>query len=331
MLLKFFKGTGPGVISIVVIILGALWISAFIDPRAYPLSLYETTPMPLYGLLLDLFGDHHLAGVIFSFVLLSVLLFLLVNFNTTVFFISERTFLPAIFFLLITSVFPGLQVLNPVLPAAIFLMFAVIRIMDSYRKPGIAYNFFDTGILISAGSLFYAPMIWFGILAIIGIALLRTGNPREILLALTGLAAPYIIVTGIFYVIGYNPGVLLSDIAENLTGITPGYIFPRLTIAVLIYSGLIILTSIVFLIRLMNSKKIKSRKTFYLLLWTFFISLGLYFLLRSVSVEMIWITAIPASYFLTHYFVFIKRKILPEIIFSVFFVLVLLLQALEIF
>lgn len=331
MLLKFFKGTGPGVILVIVITLGVLWISAFFDPQPYPLSLYEVKPMPLYSLLLDLFGDHHLAGVILSFIMLSFLLFLLVNFNTMVFFISERTFLPAIFFLLLTSVFPELQVMNPVIPAALFLMFAVMRIMDSYRKQGTAFNFFDAGILISIGSLFYANMIWFGILVIIGIALLRTGNLKEILLVLTGLAAPYVLITGIYYVLGYDLKILLSGITENIAGVSPGYIFPRLTIVVLIYSGLVILASIAFLTRLMNSKKIKSRKTFYLLLWTFFISLGLYLLLRSVSVEMIWISAIPASYFLTHYFVFIRRKILPEIIFSVLFVLVLLLQVLQIF
>jgi hypothetical protein len=331
MLLKLFKGTGPGVIFLIVIMLGALWTGAFLDPQPQGLSLYEIKPMPLYGILKDLFGAHQVAGTVFSFLLLACLLFLLVNFNTTVFFINERTFLPAILYLLITSVFPELQVLNPVLPATLFLMLAVIRIMDSYRKPGTAFNFFDAGILISIGSLFYASMIWFGILAIIGIALLRTGNLKEIILSLIGLATPYILVTGIYYVAGFDLKVFLDDIIYNLTGVSPDFIFPKLTIVVLIWSGLIILISVGFLIMMMNSKKIKSRKTFYLLLWVFFISGGLFFLLRSVSAEMIWISAIPASYFLTHYFVFAKKKILTELIISVFFLLVILLQVFRFF
>ncbi len=81
----------------------------------------------------------------------------------------------------------------------------------------------------------------------------------------------------------------------------------------------------------MNSKKIKARKTFSVLLWGFFISLIMYFALPSVSVEMIWITAIPASYILAHYFVFAKKKILPEIIFSGFFLIILLVQVFYIF
>jgi hypothetical protein len=331
MVLKLLKGTGPGVIFLIIILLGLLWASAFIDPKFTGQAIYETNPMPLYGVLKFLLGAAPLPGLIFSFVVLSVILFLIVSFNTTVFFISERTFLPAVIYLLFSAFFPQYQVLTPVLPAALLLMIALMRIMDAYRKPGVAFNFFDASLLISIGSLFYANLIWFGLLVIIGIALLRTGNIREIFLSLLGLAAPYILTTGLYYVLGRDLGVLYSDIMNNLFGDNPGYSFSRLTIIILIYSGLLILLSIIFLIGQINSKKIKSRKTFYLLLWGFFISIALYFILPSVSVEIVWIMGIPASYFLAHYFVFVRKKIVTELLLSVYLILVLLLQALFIF
>ncbi len=331
MLLKLLRGTGPGIILLIVVMLGLLWISAILNPHPQVLSLYETKPMPLYGLLKDLFGDNKITGILFSVILLSFLLFLIVNFNTTVFFINERTFLPAILYLLITSVFHELQILNPVLPATLFLMLAVYRIMDSYRKPGLTSNFFDAGLLISTGSLFYANMLWFGIFPIMGIVLLRTVNLKEILFSLIGLATPYMLIAGIYYLLGYDPGLLLSDTINNLTGASADFNYSRVTIVFLIYSGLIVLISLGFLMMMMGSKKIKSRKAFYLLLSVFIISFGLFLVLRSVSVEMIWILAIPASYILTHYFIFAKKKIIPELIFSVFFLFVLLLQVLNIF
>jgi hypothetical protein len=329
--LKLFKGTGPGVIFFIVISLGMLWISAFLNPHLPVSAIYETKPMPLYGIFKLLIGSKSLLGVIFSFLIFSFMLFLVTSFNTSVFFINERTFLPAFIYLLFTSLFPQYQVLNPVLPAALLLMLAVTRIMDSYRKPGIAFNFFDAAILISIASLFYANMIWFGLLVIIGIALLRTGNIGEIALSLLGLATPYILTIGLYYVLGKDLDLLFSDINDNLFGETTGYTFQRLTIIVLIYSGLIILISIGFLSTQMNSKKIKSRKTFYLLLWWFLISLAIYFVLPSISVEMIWIISIPASYFLAHYFIFVKKKLLPEIIFTGFFLLILLIHIFYIF
>ncbi len=326
MLLRLFKGTGPGVIFMIAVSFVALWISAFLDPQMPGQAIYETSPMPLYGVIRLLIGNHPLAGVIFSFLIVSVMVFLLTYFNTSVFFINERTFLPAFIYILFSSIFPEYQLLNPVLPAALFLMLAVMRIMETYREPGTAFSFFDAGILISIGSLFYINVIWFDLLVIIGIALLRTGNIKEITISVLGLITPYFLVIGFYYVLGKDIGAFLSDITSNLFGETPGYYFSRLIIIVLIFSGLIFLISIVFLLMQMNSKKIKSRKTFFLLLWALFLSLASYFSLPSVSVEIIWITGIPASYIIANYFVFVRKKILPEIIFSGFFLLIILLQ-----
>ena len=97
-------------------------------------------------------------------------------------------------------------------------MLAIMRIMDGYRIQGIAYNFFDAGILISTGSLFYANLIWFGLLVIIGIALLRTGNIKEIAISVLGLVTPYILTFGIYYVLGKDLKNYLSLIEYNLFG-----------------------------------------------------------------------------------------------------------------
>ena len=258
--------------------------------------------------------------------MVSLMAFLMVNFNTTVFFINERTFLPALFYVLFGGFFPDQQLLNPVIPASIFLMLAIIRIMDGYHKTGTAYNYFDAGILISTGSLFYANLIWFGLLVIIGIALLRTGNLKEIVISVFGLLTPYLITFGLYYVIGKDMWALLKLLENNLFTRSIYYPFPRLTIVALIFSGALIFVSIIQLIRHMNTKKIKSRKTFSLMIWTFLISIVVYVSLPSVSIEIIWLISIPVSYFLTHYFVIVKKKLVPEILFSLLFVFILLIQ-----
>jgi len=331
MLLKLFKGISPGVIFLIALTLGALWISAFLNPQMPAPAVYETSPMPLYGIIKQITGNNLLGGVIFSFLAVTILIFLLVSFNTSVFFINERTFLPALFYILFSALFPQQQIMNPVIPASIFLMITLMRIMKAYRKQGTAFNFFDAGILISIGSLFYINILWFGLLLIIGIALLRTGNIKEIAISILGLLTPYILTIGLYYVLGKDIGAFLADINYNLFGKTSGYSFSKLTIIVVILTGIILLISTSFLLMRMSSKKIKSRKTFYLLLWALFISLLLYTLLPSVSIDMIWITSIPASYILAHYFVFVRGKIIPEIMFSGMFVLIILLQAFYIF
>jgi hypothetical protein len=326
MLLRIFKGTGPGVILLIVIILITIWISAVLNQRLHPRFIYETDPMPLYGLIKALISNSHTLGVVISFLMVSLMAFLVVNFNTNVFFIHERTFLPALFYVLFGGFFPDHQILNPVLPGSIFLMLAMMRIMDGYHKNGVAYNYFDAGLLISTGSLFYANMIWFGLLVIIGIVLMRTVSLKEILISVFGLLTPYLITFGIYYVTGKDIGALWKVFGENLFVKATYYPFQTLTFVALIFTGALIFISLVYLVNHMNSKKIISRKTFSMMMWMFIISLIVYFAMPSVSVEIVWLASIPVSYFLTHYFVFVKKRFVPEILFSLIFVFILLIQ-----
>jgi hypothetical protein len=330
-MLKIFKGTGPGVILLIAASFLLFWIGAFTDPRIASSAIFNSRPMPLYGILKDLLGSSYFAGSFFSSAVLILILFLLVYFNTSVFFINERTFLPAVIYIFFSAIFPEYQSLNPVLPAAVFLILAVMRIMDSYRKQGLAYNFFDAGILLGIGSLFYAGLLWFGVIAIAGIVIIRTGNIREIAVTLAGLAAPYLITAGIYYLLDKDLSLLFSDLGKNLFGKAPDFEFTRLTVVILIFTGLILTVSVVYLVSGMNTKKIRAGMTFSILLWAFFLSLVIYFVFPAISVEIVYLTAVPACYILAHYLIFVRKRLVPEIIFSLFFLLVLLVQAFHLF
>jgi hypothetical protein len=135
----------------------------------------------------------------------------------------------------------------------------------------------------------------------------------------------------LFYVTENDLAKFFFDIKSNLFINAPEFSFNRLMIVALVYLGLLLIISLGFLFSKINSKKIKSRKTFSLLLWGLVISLALYFILPSVSVEIIWIAGIPASYFLVHYFIFSRKKLVPEIIFIGFFLMIILVQVIYIF
>jgi hypothetical protein len=325
MLLRKFRQTGPDVILLIFMVQLIIWIGAFLNPDAPSVQDYQR-PMPLFGILLAITGSGKIFGVIIAFLLVILVSFLLVNFNTSVFFISERTFLPALFYILITGLFPDQHVLNPALPAATFLVLGVRRIMDSYKLHGTAFPLFDAGIMIGIGSLFYADLIWFGLLLVVGIAILRTIGIREFVISVLGMATPLFILYGFMYVAGKDMNSLFSDAGYNLFSRNADYKMTGLMVAVSIIAGIIVLISVMHLVSVINNKKIKSRKTFILLFWTFFISAALYFILKPVSIEIIWLTAIPVTYFLSHYFVFTRRKVLPEIMIVVLFILVAAVQ-----
>ncbi len=328
MLLKIFRGTGPGVMILIFLTTILVWLHALIHPVLPDSMFYNADPMPLYAFMRNLAMKSALGGTLFSFVIVLLLTFLLVSFNTTFFFINERTFLPSVIFVLFTGLFPACQVFNPVLPALLLLLFAIRRIMYAYRKNGTAFNFFDASFLIGLGSLIYANLIWYGLLAFIGIALLRSVSPKELLLSLLGLCTPLAIIAGVYYITGNDMMVLLRTAYFNLFGEAGNYSWSRVTISALAIVAIVALVSMAYLLSVLNGKKIRSRKTFSLLIWVFIISLAVYFAVPSVSVEIIFIPAVPLSYIMTHYFIFSKRKIVPEIFLTSLFLVIALVQIL---
>jgi hypothetical protein len=326
MLLRLFKGNNPGSIVLITVIAISVWIGAFLHPSANIAARFDPVPMPLYGLFVKIIGLNVLARAITAFVICAGLIFLVMHFNTTNFFINERTYLPVLIYSLAIGFIPEYQTLNPALPAAVFLMLAIMRIIDSYRKPGLANNFFDAAILISIGSLFYANLIWFGLLIIIGILLIRTVNISEIAIALIGFTTPYFILFGVYYVLGMDLKGLTTLISENLFNRMEGYHFTRLTIAAGIICGIEILISLGYLLSRLSNKKVKSRQIFSMLIWTFLVTIAVIFVLPTASVEITCIAAIPVSYFMTHYFVFVKKKILPDILLVVLLLSVFMVQ-----
>ncbi len=327
MLLKIYRGIGPGTILVLLLTAMAVWMQPLLAPVA-PSSLYDTDPMPLYGILLRFMEGKDALGIILIFILVLTLAIYLVTFNTRLFFINERTFLPASICILLSGFMPGEQVLNPVVPAALLLMIAIDRILSSYRKPGTAFNFFDASLLLSIGSLFYFNIIWFYLIVLSGMALIRTFNFREIIVSVFGLVAPYIVLYSYYYISGADINMLNELIIKNVITETLGYYWSPQLIVLSLLNGAIILVALFHLLRSFNTKKIKSRKTFSLLIWILMVTILIYFFVPAVSNEIIYVFMIPASYIISHFLVFLRNKKTANLIFAVLLLSVILIKVL---
>ena len=328
MLLRLLKGTGPGVLILILMSLVAVWISPLTGPPATTDAMPGEKPMILYSLLTGLTGEGTTGGILLSVVLTGLMAYLLVYFNTLEFFISERTYLPAFVYILLTGLFPMNQQMNPALPASVFLLLAIMRIVNTYRVQGTAFSFFDAGFLISVGSLFYANLIWSGLLLFAGIILIRNLSLRELVISVAGLLTPFLLCAGILYVAGEDVTSLTEGLRFNILEMT---VSPRLmpvTIAGLLVMGLYLFIGIAYLLTVIGNKKIKTRKAFSVFLWSLAISVVSSLFLSSVSMEIIWTGLIPAAYLITHFFVFSRKKLIREILFIILVVSVIAAQIL---
>lgn len=330
MIIRFYRGIGPGTILLTIITAVLVWLQKFIEPVSLG-SLYDPNMMPLHSYAYVLIAENSFVGTLMSFVIMLIIAFYLANFNTRLFFITERTLLPAAIYVLASGFLVSTQVFNPIFPASLCLLIAVDRVMASYRKTGIAYNYFDASLILSLGSLFYFNIVWFYPVILIGILLIRTFSFREMILSLFGLLTPYLVVYAIYYISGSDIAVFTELILNNIILHADQYYWSPLLLTALATGTLLLILSLAHLAGIFATKKIKTRKTFSLLIWILIISIIVYFTVPSASVELISVLLIPYAYILSHFIVFTKNKKIANIVFAIVFLVIAVIQVFEIY
>jgi hypothetical protein len=313
-MIRFFRGSGIGPVIVFALITLGLWIEYFIEPPQIA-RLTSIEPMPLWGVLTEVLSATPLLAEMVSLILVLIVAVIMVRFNTSIFFIPRRTIFPALMYILLFAVFPGEMVLNPALPAAILIMAGIWRIIKAYRAGGMAFNFFDAALLISAGGMFYAGSLWFIILVLIGALILRSPNMRELTVAVAGAILPWLVLYAVWYLTGRSINDLTEIIRHNLFDETLHIYLSRTMIVLLVVTGIIFISALFSVVREMNTMKIRSRKTFELLFWMIIVCVICYIFVPAVSAEMNAIAAIPAAFIMSGYFTFTRRTATVEILF----------------
>lgn len=312
MLLKLFKGIHPSVIGLIFVSAVGIWMNTMLNPVDSNF-LFNSNPMPLYGILIRYISPESLAGTFLSMIIWIIQGFLLVRLNTKFFFINERTYLPAIIFILSSFFIEDLQMLNPVIFSSIFLLLAVEKMLDTYQTNKIYSKFFDAGLLLGVGMMFYINIGLFLIVIWIGMLIFRIVNWRELLLPVLGLCTPGLITVVIYYLLYGDLNLLYELIKLNISSFN--YYIDQYQLYFLGYLALLFVFASSQIIRDFTRKKVRSRKIFKMFWWVFIINIAFFFVVPWASYELVVLGFIPFTYLLTNYFVKIRVKWAGEVAF----------------
>jgi len=211
-----------------------------------------------------------------------------------------------------------LQDLNPALIAATLFILAVNLMFESYKKEELSYKYFESALLISFASLFYAPAALFMVIVWIGLSILKTPEWRDWFFTIIGFILPYLFILTILYVTDTDIPGYFSNFIVNFK-ITRGFDYIG-SIEIIYFSFLILL--ILFasgnMIGVYRGLKIYARIYYRVFFWIFIFTMGIFFVLYNRSFELIYFSALPVSYLLTFYFYSIRSRLIGEILFSIF-------------
>lgn len=325
MLLRFFRSTSAPVILFIPLLGLLLWLPSLLSaPES--VFFFDKAQMPLYKFVTDIIPERSFIATLLTYVLVVIQGFLLVRLNTRFIFINNRTYLPVLFFILLTASVPELQRLNPVIFSGFFLVLALEKIFDSYGSGGLAYDYFVAAFYLSIGALFYPFLIFFMLTIWISLGLLRPFKWREWVFTLVGFLLPVFFVSCFYYLLHDQPFRLINDVERvfSFPYHSPEYSLPVLIFFVCI-AFLIFLAS-QFMIRVYPNKKIFSRKAYTVFLWLFINAIVVFLVISKASIELIFLGAIPVSFLLSHYFAFVKSAFWGNIFLISVFVILLVIQ-----
>jgi hypothetical protein len=308
--------TGDRFLSAFIILLIAfgMWIPAFLSPEII-IDRQVSGAMPFYSILIPVLEGHVLWSKILAFGLVLFESVLLVRINARYILVQQKTFLPALFFIAIASHSPVLLQWNPVLPATVFIILVLEIIFRSYRDEPNSYRFFEAGILLGLGSLFYAPLGYLLVFIWIACGVQRPFYWREYFFPVLGFLVPYIFVFAVLFFWDKSLMDFVEKLKSNFVFKIDFPQYPWIYWVFAAYLALLILVAGVYLLKVFQFRKIYIRDYFKVFFWLFIAASLVYLFLSGFNTGISYIIALPISYILTNYFINARKGLGNKLLF----------------
>lgn len=239
--------------------------------------------------------------------------------------LGKSTFLPALLFVVCASVFNPFLVLSPPLICNFILLFLIYKILLEYKKPNSITAFFDLGLLIAIGTIFYFPFILFLLLLWASLIILKPFNWREWFSALLGFLT-VVFFLGVYYF--WNDRLLdFYEIWKPLSNKFPFYIRIHVLDYIVLFPIAVVMMLAFFQIRQNFFKSyVLVRKFFQILLFMFAFASVSFYLKSDYRINHFLLCVIPVTTLLSYFFTNAKRKWIYEPLFFIILGFILYFQ-----
>ncbi len=236
-MIRFFRSGNP--LTVLLLFLYTLFVKCYylIHPSSYQADGSE-------GLVYNLL-THWLEGVVgkspFLFTSLAIMLqflqaLLLTRIINNHRLFSKDTYLPAMSYLLFTSLLEGWNVFSPALLLNTIMLWIFSGITDLYMRSSARDVAFNIGFALGIGGLFYFPAVLFVVLLFISLLIMRAFRLAEWIIGLLGLICPFYLL-GTYFFLTDRLGLIeqLPRISFHLPLITDYKVWGALIVSLLFF------------------------------------------------------------------------------------------------
>lgn len=202
-MIGIFKQKTPANIFLLLVFGGLLKLPMFLYPHS---TVNKAGDNILFKAILDFTGpvaqSNPLVYPVLAFSLLFIQAILFARFMNTQRMMSRPGYLPAMAYLLITSLFPEWNYFSAPLIVNTILLFVLNALFKTYNLPTAKGTIFNIGLALGIVSFIFIPALTFIIWILFALAVMRPFRLNEWLLCILGLATPfyfyavYLFITG---------------------------------------------------------------------------------------------------------------------------------------
>ncbi|MEZ4907348.1 MAG: hypothetical protein R2771_06850 [Saprospiraceae bacterium] len=226
-------------------------------------------------------------------------------------FSRDITLLPGMFFILLSSIYPGMQGISPILLGTFFLILSILNLFKTYKKFNSELYLFNTGLYLGIASVIHYNLILMGIPIVLGYLYIKAFKFRELMQLLSGVLVVFYFYA--FYIFWADKDF---DFYINIHGLN--FEFLQSNYTYLFFLMLFLLLSLLVAIKYRYftiKKSIQSQNKINILSWVLTASiLYVLFVDDKQNYNSLYLISFGLSYFISALFLRIKNNLLLEIV-----------------
>ena len=215
--------------------------------------------------------------------------------------LGKPTFLPALMYVTISSIFLPFIVLNPVIICNFLVVWMISKFLNIYHKDGIGAVMYDLGMIVGAGTVIYFPFIAMMPLLWISLIIFRPFNWREWIATILGFITVCFFLAVFYYM--NDSFDKFYEIWLPLTNKFPTDFNINLYDYIVLFPVVfIILLAILSLRENFFRSFVHVRKSFLLLFYMFFLAMISFYLRPHIEIYHFLLGLSPVSILMAYYF-----------------------------
>lgn len=319
-MILIFKQKSPANIVLILIFGLLIKLPLFLYPKQVVATENDGHLYHAFVSLINPPGNGGMLASVIAFALLYIQA-LMINYLVNEYRLMNRqTFLPAMAFMLITSLLPEWSMLSAALVANTLLILIFATLFSLYNQSDVNGKIYNVGLLAGLTSFIFFPSLLFVAAIILGLMILRAFRLNELFLLLMGAATPYYFYAAYLFL---TDRFVAADFFPEVYWQVPQMQRSLWLVGSTLLLAIPFLIGGYFVQGQMRKMLIQVRKNWSVLLLFLLLAFGVPFINSTESFHTWVLTAAPFAAFHACTFFYPQRKWLPLVLFFALLVFIL--------